>query len=92
MLGEFIKEWINFRRFQSATNDPSGRKERSFPNYAVVDLDRFLEDTASYESNYFADKAVLFDSVTLRLQPSLKDRYFTPLQSGSCWAVIAGYV
>lgn len=75
----FIKEWINFRRFQSATNDASGRKERSFPNYAVVDLDRFLEDTASYESNYFANKAVLFGFCDIKTAASLKDRYFTPL-------------
>lgn len=75
----FIKEWINFRRFQSATTDQSGRKERSFPNYAITDIERFLSDTASYGNDYFRNKAVLFGFCDIKPTAPLKDRYFTPL-------------
>lgn len=74
-------EWINFRRIQpgpSSMIHPINSKKAS--HYALVDMDKFIADSALYHSNYFKDKVTLIGFCgESEKSLSMSDRYFTPL-------------
>ncbi len=74
------REWINFRRPQFE-NIPgiSDDYKASYPAYPIMDIDQFLKDSALYRDGYFSDRIVLIGFCGDVQNPSLKDRYFTPL-------------
>lgn len=74
------REWINFRRFQfGSAKVNTSSSHYSFPNYPIIGIDKFLNDTSSYSYDYFQNKIVLIGFCGSESDPSLKDRYFTPL-------------
>lgn len=74
-------EWINFRRPQP------GKRNMIYPinpkgaiNYAFVQIDDFLQDTASFAANFWEGKIVLLGFVGEDEESlSMNDRYYTPL-------------
>jgi hypothetical protein len=75
------KEWINFRRFQPGpSNMVFPINSEKYSHYAYIDIDKFLQDTTSYDDEYFKDKVVLigFCGENVKSQ-SMQDRYYTPL-------------
>ncbi|MBK6822963.1 MAG: CHASE2 domain-containing protein [Saprospiraceae bacterium] len=79
------KEWINFRRVQPGVSGmiyPINSGQNS--HYALVNIDQFLNDTSSYDDNYFKDKIVLVGFCGEHdASLSMKDRYYTPLNERS---------
>lgn len=74
-------EWINYKRIQP------GMSSMIFPinskkviHYIMMDIDKFIEDSVLYDSNYFENKIVLIGFCGENENAfSMKDRYFTPL-------------
>ncbi|MEO6190952.1 MAG: CHASE2 domain-containing protein [Saprospiraceae bacterium] len=75
------KEWINFRRGHFVVLNEQGSEEpRTFINYPIVPISKFLKDSSLYDSVYFKDKIVLIGFCGEDPESfSLKDRFFTPL-------------
>ena len=74
------REWINFRRAQFE-NIPGifDAYKASYPAYPIISIDKFLKDSSLYNEDYFKDKIVLIGFCGDIQNPSLKDRYYTPL-------------
>ncbi|MBK9222874.1 MAG: CHASE2 domain-containing protein [Saprospiraceae bacterium] len=74
-------EWINFRRVQP------GPRSMEFPinsgkasHYMLLDIDKFLADSALYDSTFLKNKIVLIGFCgETENSFSMNDRYFTPL-------------
>lgn len=75
------KEWINFRRKQPGEiNKNYPINSEAVTHYAQVNMIDFIQDSASYDDDYFKDKVVLIGFCGENDKAlSMKDRYFTPL-------------
>lgn len=77
----YNSEWINFRRVQpgaSSMKFPVNSKKTV--SYILVDIEKFLADSAQYNISFLKDKIVLIGFCGENETAfSMKDRYFTPL-------------
>jgi len=80
-LKAYTKEWINFKRLQPGVqNMRAPFNSKQAVHYVMHQMDRFLEDTSQFESDYFKDKIVLIGFCGENDNSlSMNDRYFTPL-------------
>lgn len=80
-LKAHTKEWINFKRLQPGVqNMRAPFNSKQAVHYVMLHIDRFLEDSSQFDSNYFKDKIVLIGFCGENDNSlSMHDRYFTPL-------------